>query len=214
VHALGGVAIELARPAGVEPVFSRPYRDLDLITTAEHRRAFAGVMEAVGYEPDEQFNALNGRRRLLFWDAARARQVDVFVDAFEMCHSIPLLEGEPGSLTVPLAELLLTKLQIVELNEKDAQDVVNLLATQPEGAIDADRVAALCAADWGLWRTVSLNLDRVAAYSQKLAGPRHVLESTSRLRERIDAAPKPRRWRARALIGDRVRWYDEPEEVR
>lgn len=211
---LGGVAIELSTPAGAEPVFRRPYRDLDLITTAADRRSLAEMMEAVGYEPDEQFNAMNGRRRLLFWDAARARQVDAFVGSFEMCHSIPLLDGDPVSPTVPLAELLLTKLQIVELNDKDAQDVVNLLVTQPEGAIDADRIAALCVADWGLWRTVSLNLDRVVAYANGLPVAGLIRGRTDRLRERIDAAPKPLRWRARALIGDRVRWYDEPEEVR
>ena len=106
---------------------------------------------------------------MLFHDNEHGRQVDVFVGAFRMCHEIPLSDRvRPGSDTVPLAELLLTKLQIIELNEKDIRDTVLLLhghevADQDDDAVNGARIAELCAADWGLWRTITANLrDRCA----------------------------------------------------
>ena len=33
------------------------------------------------------------------------------------------------------------------------------------------------------------------------------------LRIRVDEEPKSPRWRIRARVGERVKWYEEPEEV-
>jgi hypothetical protein len=112
----------------------------------------------MGYEANERFNAMNVGRRLLFYDLPHGQQIDVFVGTFEMCHKIAIagrLDQDPE--TVPLAELLLTKLQIVQLNEKDLEDLWAIvyhheLAENDADAINAKFLATLLAADWGLWQ--------------------------------------------------------------
>src|SRR5205823_1125353 len=114
------------------------------------------------------FNAMNGKERLLFYDNPNGRQMDVFVSSFRMCHEIPLEQRlTVDEDTVPLAELLLTKLQIIELNEKDVRDTVALLleheVTDDDAGVNASHVASLCAGDWGLWRTITHNLETLRA---------------------------------------------------
>ncbi|WP_219974312.1 hypothetical protein [Rubrobacter xylanophilus] len=220
---LGGVAIRLRAGGRLHPAFRREYADLDFVaprgSSAEVQRFFEGQ----GYAPQVRFNTLYGKERLLFFDEGNGRQVDVLVGDFRMCHRIPLgerLELEP--LTVPLAELLLTKLQIVELNEKDVRDALALLhvhevAEEDGDRINAARVAALCAADWGLWRTFTANLEALGGhlgrYGLSSEDEELVRGRIGVLRERVEREPKPLAWRLRAKIGDRKRWYELPEEV-
>jgi hypothetical protein len=218
---LGGVAIRLRAPADPPPAFSRDYADLDFVTARKGAGAATIFLRTEGYVPHVTFNALHGQERLLFFDEENDRQVDVFVGAFSMCHRIPLdarLEVDPVS--IPLAELLLTKLQVIELNEKDIRDTLALLHDHPVGDGDGDmlngpRVAALCAADWGLWRTITRNLHSCREFADAYDVPdRPVLDTRlDELLDRIEAEPKSRGWRLRARIGERKRWYELPEEV-
>lgn len=218
VRLLGGVAVHV-RSSGLPPALSREYKDLDFATAKKSSGDLQKLLRELGYEPHVGFNAMNGKERLLFHDNANGRQVDVFVSSFRMCHEIPLEKRlHVDEDTVPLAELLLTKLQIIELNEKDVRDTVALLlehdVTDDDAGVNAAHVAALCAEDWGLWRTISHNLEtlrsRVAGYDVD-----HEAVSTrvSVILERIEAAPKSRSWRMRAKVGERKRWYQLPEEV-
>jgi hypothetical protein len=160
---------------------------------------------------------------MLFFDRENDRQVDVFIGAFRMCHEIPLNERlTVQERTVPLAELLLTKLQIIELNEKDVRDTLLLVhghevADHDGDAINGARIAELCASDWGLWRTITANVQKVIEHSGDYDVPDAERERmTARLRavlDRIEAEPKSRGWKLRAKIGERKRWYDLPEEV-
>ena len=221
---LGGVAIRLRAPREPPPEFARSYGDLDFVTTRRARRDTPGFFRGQGYEPHTSFNALHGQDRLLFFDTENDRQVDVFVGAFSMCHRIPLddrLELDP--ISIPLAELLLTKLQVIELNEKDVRDTLSLLLDHPVGEGDGDmlnagQVARLCADDWGLWRTITQNLTVCCGYAGRFDLPQEARSLTEKrldaLLERIEAEPKSRAWRLRARIGDRKRWYDLPEELR
>jgi hypothetical protein len=219
---LGGLAVRMHAPSATLPALARAYADFDLATSSR-ARAVEAVFAGLGYTPEQQFNLLQGDTRLLFHDPSGERQVDVFVGAFEMCHKLPLTERltlEP--LTLPLAELLLTKLQIVQINDKDLRDVCALLLDHPPGAgddetINTARMARLCAEDWGLWRTVTGNLDRTADFVERLGlAPEQrstIRERAASIRHALDAAPKPMKWRMRAKIGDKVRWYELPEEV-
>jgi hypothetical protein len=220
---LGGVAIKLRAPGELPPAFVRSYRDLDFVTVRRAGGSTTAFFRAEGYEPHVAFNALNGHERLLFFDDEHDRQVDVFVGQFNMSHRIPLEDRaalEPG--TVPLAELLLTKLQIAELNEKDVRDALALLHGHAVGDGDGDeingrRVAELCAVDWGLWRTFTANLaacrEYAGDYDLPAADREEMLTRIDRLAELIEQEPKSRAWRLRAKIGDRKRWYEVPEEV-
>jgi hypothetical protein len=181
------------------------------------------LLRDAGYEPHVSFNAMHARERALFFDDAHGRQVDVFIDSFRMCHQIPLADRLNGSdRTVPLAELLLTKLQIIELNEKDVRDTVLLLhghtvEEHDDDAVNAARVAELCAADWGLWRTITANLERCRTHLDDYeldSGDRDRIHSRfDELLGRIEDEPKSRGWKLRARVGDRKRWYELPEEV-
>lgn len=215
---LGGVAVFLNAPDG-KPLLGREIRDIDLVTPRGAKRAVADLFLSLGYVEDEVFNAFHGAHRQIYVDLTNQRKVDVFVGSFSMCHEIPIadrLEREP--LTIPLAELLLTKLQIVELNERDERDIYNLCFHHDigEAGIEGGLIADLCARDWGLWRTCKGTIERCRS---DLAGyglgeeDRAVIDARlAGLWAAIEAAPKTSKWRWRAKVGERVRWYEEPEE--
>ncbi len=219
-RALGGLAVRLRCPSSHHGSLARTYGDLDLVTVSRARKALGTCLTDLGYEADRQFNALHGGDRMLFWDVRHTRQVDVFVGTLALCHRLELpspLSRHPHTLEP--ADLLLTKLQVVEINEKDLKDIAALLSDLSLGAgvdeIDADRIASLLAEDWGWWRTATSNLERVAQFSSDASLPQAATIGAriKALRERVDAAPKTRRWGMRAKLGERKRWYELPEEA-
>jgi Uncharacterised nucleotidyltransferase len=211
VRILGGVAVALRCPSARAPApLAREFSDLDLVTDRRSAADLARVLQQEGYAAERRFNALHGHQRQLFF--AGERHIDVFVDTFAMCHELRLSERlDLHPETISLADLLLTKLQIAEVNEKDVTDVAALLAdhelTDDERGLKVARVAAVLSTDWGWWRTVTENLRVVATLAP------HVAERVEALTKRIDAAPKTRRWRLRARLGERVPWREDPEEI-
>jgi hypothetical protein len=218
----GGVAFQL-RVAGRLALPRPPLGDIDMVAPAKRERRVAAMLTELGYTGEKEFNARHGDRRLIFWDQARDRKLEVFVGTFVMCHELPIAQRlELESETLPLAELLLTKLQIVELNEKDLSDMHSLLITHNVGAsdgqeINAQRIASLCAADWGLHHTVTRTLTRLAedppSYTLTAEQRRLVEERVGKLAGAIENQPKTMSWRMRARVGERVRWYVEPDEI-
>src|SRR5919206_5350813 len=219
---LGGVAVRMRAPS-VPAALDREYKDLDFAIRKRAAGPLDELIRAAGYEPHVTFNAMNARERALYLDEANGRQVDVFIESFRMCHEIELgkrLALEPR--TLPLAELLLTKLQIIELNEKDVRDTVLLLhghevAESDGDAVNGARIAELCGSDWGLWRTITANLEscgsRVDDYDLEPAERERVGARVGELLDRVEAEPKSRGWRRRAKVGERKPWYELPEEV-
>jgi hypothetical protein len=218
---MGGAAIRRRSPSASRVPLKRKYGDLDFATLSKQRRRVQELFPSLGYQPEERFNLMQGDRRLMFMDEANNRQVDIFVDVMKMSHVIDLrsrLNGEGPCMTP--ADLLLSKLQIYEANRKDVVDVVALLLDHPisttdENAIQGGYVAKLAAQDWGLHRTLQLNTERVRAELASLeVAVDLVQQRLDELWRLIDAEPKSGRWRLRARVGDRVRWYELPEEVR
>ena len=219
---LGGIAVRLKAPE-LPPALERSYKDIDFAVTKKGGGAADKLLRNAGYEPNVAFNAMHARERGLYYDDANGRQVDLFIDAFRMCHEIPLGKRlEVETQTVPLAELMLTKLQIIELNEKDIRDTVLLFHGHPiedhdNDAVNGAHIAALCADDWGLWRTITANVERcrghVADYELPPDDRERIEGRFDDLLQRIEAEPKSRGWRRRAKVGDKKRWYDLPEEV-
>jgi hypothetical protein len=223
IRALGGMAVVLHVGELLHPAFRREIRDIDLAAAKGDGRRVATFLADQGYTPNRTFNAMHGAHRLLFYDEPNGRQIDVFVGRFEMCHALPLtdrLELEP--LTLPLAELVMTKLQIVKLNRKDMLDLYALLLTHDvaqhdDDTINSTRIAELCSADWGLYRTFQLNLERLEEEAD-LPELTQAEQATIRARvhdlwNAIERAPKSAKWKMRARVGDRVRWYEDPDEV-
>jgi hypothetical protein len=223
MRVLGGMAIVMHAGERLHPLFKREIRDIDFATAKGNGRKASRLLVAEGYEANRTFNAMHGAHRLLFYDDSHARQVDIFVGSFEMCHTLPLTERlllEP--VTLPLAELVMTKLQIVKLNAKDHDDLYALLLTHDvsdsdDEAINAQRIAELCGKDWGLYRTFKLNLERLnedlATVDLSQEDRDLIVTRLRRLDDEIEAAPKSAKWKMRAKVGDRVRWYEDPDEV-
>jgi hypothetical protein len=221
---LGGVAIRTLLGQRFDPAFARPLHDIDLFVRKRDSRKLEGLIKDHGWQPEREFNALNGARRLLFDDPDSPAQIDVFVESFKMCHPLPLADGlrEPG-LTLPGTELLMTKLQIVHLNAKDRDDCYALfegcaIAENGPATIDPARISHLTGRDWGLQHTFELNLGRLTedldARSLPADQSKKIAEGIAAVSAAIEAEPKSRGWRLRARIGERKQWYEEPEEVR
>jgi hypothetical protein len=219
---IGGLAVRALCPDF--PPRVRDDQDLDLASVSSASGELDSCLAECGFEADRAFNALHGRKQLRFEGRGELPDADVVLDRVDMCHSLDFrkrLDRMPQTLDV--TDLLLSKLQIVELNEKDLQDIVYLLAAfevregDEPGTIALDRIGEVVGDDWGWWRTVTRNLDLIAAGSgDSLAPPsppRDPAEQATRLREHADAVPKSVRWRLRSKVGERVRWYELPEEV-
>jgi hypothetical protein len=223
VRILGGVAIAILAGNPLPERLRRTYADIDLAIRPEDGGRARSLLAALGYEADRGFNSLHGSRRLLFYDTFNSRRLDVFVGVFKMCHELDLrdrLELVPNTLAP--ADLLLTKLQIVELNQKDLLDLVSLLylcATGDEPGVDTIDLARLehvTGADWGWHTTVADNLDRVATATGQVLTEDDATTVRSRVQEirrAIERAPKSLGWKVRARVGRRMQWYELPEEV-
>lgn len=216
----GGVGIALRCPSAASTSLGRTYADIDAVGRSRERKQIPGLLAELGYEPDPAFNALHGETRLFFWDSQHGRQLDIFLDRVEMCHKIDLAKRlDVHERTLSLADLLLMKLQVVETNQKDLVDLILLLIDHPftgdESGINLHYLGDLMASDWGLWRTTTMIAERVAQYAHELDD----LDQRTRIHDQVatyiqalDAVPKTRSWRMRARVGDRVRWYELPEE--
>ena len=218
---VGGAAVRLHSETTGRPPLRRRYGDLDFVATSKQRGQVQKLFESLGYQGDLRFNTLNGHQRLLYLDPEHGRQVDVFIDVMRMSHTIDLrrrLQHRGPTLTP--ADLLLSKMQIYEINQKDVVDLTALFLDHEVGEDDDDRinapyVARLTAEEWGLYRTLLLNADRLRAAIDQLSVQREVvLRRLDALQERIEDHPKPLKWKLRARVGDRVSWYELPEEVR
>ena len=213
LRALGGAAVAIRCPSSAQPPLARIYKDVDVVGTDRQNREIQSFMRSMGYRGDDQFNALQGSERLLFWDDTHGRQLDVFLDKIKMCHELRLRDRlTVDDITLAPVDLLLTKLQVVQTNERDLKDSAALIL---DCEIDADRLAKMLGSDWGWWRTATEVLAKVDAYvaaQTDFARRDEGRANIARLRQSIDAQPKSIGWKARARIGDRIRWYELPEE--
>ena len=224
LRAFGGLAI-YAHSQNDPRFFHRDSPDVDFMVPTGERHKLEPFFQHMGYSPHKQFNLLNGSHRQIYYDQATGHRVDILVGDFEMCHKLPMngrLKIDP--VTIPLAELFLSKAQIVQLNRKDAFDMISLLLNNDigddsEGKIGLDRIAALCGDDWGLYKTTSTNLQRVEdlllAEDLGLSDDERelVLGRIRTLASVLESMPKSAAWKMRNLVGTRVRWYAEVEEV-
>jgi hypothetical protein len=223
VRLVGGVAIWLRASAAARAALGRSYPDIDLVAHKKQSRKLRTLLEEEGFEPERVFNATHGARRLLYHGPG-GWQVDIFLDTFEMSHTLDLgsrLEAEPETLAA--AELLLTKLQIAEVNRKDLSDTAMLLwdhepaAADGPGLLNLSPVVSRCAADWGLYTTVTDNLAACAELLGSLvpadADRSRIAGRITAVTDAVTAAPKSVGWQLRAKVGRRKRWYELPEEV-
>lgn len=224
LRAFGGLAIyEHSRDN--PRLFHRESPDVDFMVPKREWRKLDAFFQQMGYSPHKQFNLLNGSQRQIYYNKLTGHRIDILVGDFEMCHKLPLngrLKMHP--ITIPLAELFLSKAQIVQLNHKDFLDIISLLLNndlgdERQGKIGLERIARLCAHNWGLYKTTTINLTRVEdlllaedlGLSQ--AERELVLQRIQKVKSVLESKPKTVAWRMRNILGTRVRWYAEVEEV-
>jgi hypothetical protein len=239
---MGGVAV---RAHCAEVAFcDRDHADLDLAGHGSQLRAIMELFVALGYAENPLARLGTEGRQLQFTRACEHvdpglgvslhtdDHVDVFLDTFVMDHKLDLRDrlGREDDYTLPVTDLLLTKLQIRKANDKDVRDILTLLKDRDltgdgddryrgssGAAIDARYIAAHCARDWGLYHDVVVNLERVAAavetYELAAETKARLRAALDRLRRVIEEAPKSRAWRRRARIGTRKPWYNEVEDL-
>jgi len=223
---LGAVAFHIHCPEfqHYQARANRLFTDLDFAAYFKHSQAIRALFESLGFQEDREVAVVYARERLVFNDLNSTLHLDVFFDKLDFCHPIPWAGRlEVDSPTIPLAELLLEKMQIVRLNAKDVIDTLMLVREHPLGRddsekINAQRIARMAAQDWGLWRTVTMNLRKVVEFGGNYAwlpqDDRVVIkERVDQLLDLIDREPKNAAWKARNMVGDRVQWYKDVSEV-
>jgi hypothetical protein len=218
----GGMAIRFHCPSATHRGLTRKYADIDFMGLSKQSRKIQELFVALGYEPRGIFNRLQGARRLIFNDIANQRRVDIFLDVFEMCHKFNfekrLTIDKP---TIPLADLLVTKLQVVEMTEREYRDIIAMIKDHPIGDSDAPEtingayIASLCADNWGVYKTFQVTIDNVLSslthYDLDSESVELVQTRLKDLRDRIEKEPKGMRWKMRAQIGEKKQWYELPE---
>jgi len=220
---IGSLAFRIRSDTAKKMAKSRPLTDLDFVSYKKDRNKIEALFARLGYTPDQTFNMLHGRERLVFFGRNGELKVDVWLEEFKMAHSFNFKDRlKFGDWTLPLADLLMTKLQIVELNEKDVRDVICLLLDHDLSENDEDldrinlkRLTGECRTNWGTYKTFTMNLEKIKGlcprylHDEKL--PQIVADRIERILNTIEAAPKTLAWNIRGKVGESRRWYETPD---
>ncbi len=221
---LGSLAYRLHCPANLDlfDEMRRDITDVDLAASGKQRKEARAFLEVEGYEIDRDLLVSTEGSRYAFADPGSGMVVDIFFDRLFFCHPIPLRDRlHLDYPTITPTDLLLEKMQIVELNPKDVKDSLVLLLehsleSSQADAIDADYISRLLAADWGFFYTVTTNLERlkreIAAWGLDERQRQVIGERIDELQARIETEPKTSKWKVRARIGPRKKWYQEVAE--
>jgi hypothetical protein len=218
----GGMAIRFHCPSATHRSLARKYADIDFMGLKKQARGMKKLFIDLGYTPRDIFNALHGDTRLIFNDIENGRRVDIFLDVFEMCHKFNFKDRLLiDKYTLSLADLLATKLQVVEITEREYRDIISLLTDHeisdsdvPE-TINGKYLAKLGSDDWGIYKTFSVTLANVAAalpqYKLDAEHEQTVRKRIQDLTSRLENEPKSMGWKLRARVGEKKQWYELPE---
>ena len=226
LRVIGSLAFQLHCPkyGYLQQAMGRAYTDIDFAAYGKQIKAIQELMAKLGYTDNQEVFIVSGGERSIFDRAETGLHIDIFYEKLDFCHVIRWAGRlEVDSPSIPLAEMLLEKMQIVQINEKDVIDTIMLLLEHPLGdndheTINIKRVAELCAADWGLWRTLTMNLGKVRLLAQGYEQLTPEQKETIDLQVKnalavIEQEPKTMAWRLRSRVGDRVKWYKDVDEV-
>jgi hypothetical protein len=223
VRLLGATAIRNRSETAKKMSHSRKLTDLDFVAYKKDRKKIEEIFAQLGYAPNSTFNMLHGDERLMFFGSDF--KIDVWLEVFRMAHTFNFKDRlAVDNPTLPLSDLLMTKLQIVELNEKDARDIICILLDhdlsqndENREMINVKRLAEECSKNWGVYKTFTLNLDKIKTLLPRYladvtpADSKTVLERTDRILGSIEAAPKGMGWKMRAKVGEKRPWYETPD---
>jgi len=226
LRVIGSLAFQMHCPqfGFLQSAMGRAYTDIDFAAYNSQAKQISEMFTGMGYIENREVYIGSEGERAIFDKPGTGLHVDIFYEKLDFCHAIYWKDRlEVDSPTIPLTELLLEKMQIVEINEKDIIDTIMLLLEHPLGDVDQETIniklaAELCANDWGLWRTTTMNLEKVKQlahhYPQLSNEQKSRVESqVDTILDRLNSEPKPLPWRLRDRVGDRVKWYKDVDEV-
>jgi hypothetical protein len=233
LRAMGGVAIRLhtMEQADLAGRLGRlgegqEFTDLDFVAYRKQRDGMRPFFEGLGYSKRRATLSSAASERQIYFHPKGWFFVDVFFDQLLVANHPLDFRGrlELDRPTLSPADLLLEKLQIVNIGEKDVKDAIVLLAahdlaeTDSSDAINAAAIAQLLSRDWGFWYTVTTNLAGLKELLPQVEAltedeRRHIAGQVDGLLVHIEATPKALRWKVRAKIGPRVRWYEPVETM-
>lgn len=226
LRVIGSLAFQMHCPTygNLQQALGRVYTDIDFAAYRKQSKAIQALMAGLGYVENREVFIVSEGDRAIYNHTSSDLHVDIFYDKLDFSHTISWNGRlEVDAPTIPLAEMLLEKMQIVKINEKDVIDTIMLLLEHPLGDSDNEviniaRVAKLCSNDWGLWRTTTMNLDKVKQLAQTY--PQLTDEQKARVAsqvnlalQRLEEEPKSTAWRLRSRVGDRIKWYKDVDEV-
>jgi hypothetical protein len=225
---LGGLAIKahsLDSKVMEKAPFLREYDDMDFAVSSSQSFELMKFFREIGLGENRRFNSLNGKKRMIFYygDEDTGTKMDIFVGNFEMCHNIDFNSRLINDIyTVPLAELFLTKLQIVQINQKDITDTLGMMLAHEVGENDDDKInciqiGKLCGCDWGLYHTIEKNIGRILykldEYELTSENKNDITNKMNAILKYMSNAQKSLKWVLRSKIGEAVKWYEEPEDA-
>ncbi|MBU2598405.1 MAG: hypothetical protein KKC53_04410 [Actinobacteria bacterium] len=224
---LGSIAVKNHSPKYryLYDEMKRPLTDIDLMTYGKFREGMKKFFKDLGYEPISPiFFALYGKKRQIYWSDEKKWQVDIFFDELDMCHKVDFRNRlELDDPTITLTDILLEKMQIVEINPKDIKDTSIMLlehdvGDKEEETINMNYISKLLAKDWGYYYTVTTNLKKVKNFLGEFESltdenSKIVTDRIDKILERIEDEPKSLKWKIRSKVGTKKKWYKEVEEV-
>jgi hypothetical protein len=217
---IGGLAIR--QHCGELAFCDREYGDIDLVGRSRQASAIIETIEEFGYHEGNIYTMISGGTHLLFERPGSKDHVDVFLDKLQMEHDIDLRDRlDIEENTISVSDLLICKLIIKNLNEKDYRDIVTIVKDVPLGhedipkTVNIDYIAALCSQNWGLNQDIFTAIDACVDFLKTYHFDEPTLEELQRrfaeLREAIENHPKSIKWTLRSYFGKRLAWRNEVE---
>jgi hypothetical protein len=222
---LGAIAFQIQCPKYnyLSRKLNRILTDLDFAGYSKEGNKVAEMMREFGYVDEPIVTAFFGNRRMIWDNKSNGHHADIFYDKLEMNHDIPFVNRlNITELTIPLADMLLEKMQIVHINEKDIIDTIMILREHSFGSgptlIDADYFSKLLSTDWGFYYTVTTNLEKVRSSLARIGELNEedrtdISSKIDQLLTKVEKEPKSMSWKMRAKVGSKSKWYKDVEEV-
>ena len=218
---IGGLAVR--NHCEIIDFCERDYGDIDLVGLKKHFKKINETFKEVGYKENRNVAIATSGQQMQFYKEDLEEHVDVFLDIFRMEHDVVLKDRLTlEDYTISISDILITKLQIYTMNEKDLRDILTIVKDVPldekdkSGVINVKYVAQLCAKDWGLYTDILSNIDKclnlMHHYNLSTEEVEQIQNKLITIKEMIENEPKTRRWKLRAKIGKKKTWYRVVEE--
>jgi len=226
LRVMGALATRIHSPGSIDLANSlkRVFTDIDFAGYWKQQEKVRELFHELGYEPREQGLGTAFLARHVFYDQKHKRVAEVFYDNLPMCHTINFKGRlELDFPTIPLTDIVLSKLQIVQLNEKDVKDLIVLFRehevdSRSKESVDAGYISDIMAKDWGFYHTATTNLKKIVDYLPhfnvlKEKDRELVKVRVQKLHDTIEKKPKSFSWKMRARVGTKKKWYNDVEDM-